>query len=103
MHTIKFVLTAALAFSANMANADHHEGCQNMNKADFSMKGMDTNNDGAISSAEYLTASPGETAENFKHVDANSDGKLDAKEQKNVEEVLKSIHDMPAKAPTATM
>lgn len=86
-----------------MANADHHEGCQHMNKADFSIKGMDTNKDGAISSNEYLAASPGETAENFKHIDANNDGKLDTKEQKDVEEVLKNIHNMPAKATTTTM
>lgn len=61
------------------------------------MKSIDANKDGMISKDEHAAANQAEINEKFKHVDANSDGKLDAKEQKDVEDVLKAIHSPAAK------
>lgn len=105
MNTSKVLLAATILLCTNVANANHHEGaqegCPYMKNMDFSMKAMDINKDGTISLSEYSTAKQAEINDGFKHIDANNDGKLDAKEQKDVEEVLKSIHQMPEKTPTS--
>jgi hypothetical protein len=104
MHKTLFI--AAILFTCNIALANHdgaHEGCTDMKNMDFSMKSLDTNKDGDISHDEYVAANKVDADKNFKHIDANSDGKLDAKEQKDVEEVLKAIHSPKAKAPVVTM
>ena len=98
----KYLVLVLLALSANIAMADHHEGCKNMDKADFSMKGLDTDKDGNISKDEYVAAGQADAEKNFKHIDANGDGKLDAAEQKDVEEVLKNMHSTH-KSPTTSL
>ena len=103
MKLLNTLLLLTLALTANIASADHGEGCKNMQKMDFSMKGMDTNKDGTISSAEYMAANQDQTTDNFKHMDANNDGKLDTKEQKDIEEVMKEMHNPKAKTPVSTM
>lgn len=107
MNTSKVLLAATILLCANVASANHHEGaqegCPYMNNMDFSMKVMDTNKDGTISLSEYSTAKQAEINDSFKHLDANNDGKLDAKEQKDVEEVLKAIHNPKSKASMSTM
>jgi hypothetical protein len=101
------LVTSALLLSFNIANANHHEGghegCNNMKSTEINMKGMDTTKDGAISSAEYLAITKEKTADNFKHMDANNDGKLDTMEQKDIEAVLNEMRSKPAKAPVSTM
>lgn len=103
----KTLIAACFLLCANLAQANHHEGahegCKDMKNMDFSMKDIDTNKDGNISKEEYATAGQGDVDKNFKHMDANSDGKLDAKEQKDVEDVLKAMHSQKAKAPVSTM
>jgi Ca2+-binding EF-hand superfamily protein len=100
MTKILFLFAAVSMLASNIAAANHHEGCKNMKNMDFSMKSMDADKDGLISKDEYATANQTETNEKFKHIDANNDGKLDAKEQKDVEDVLKAIHSPAAKKPT---
>lgn len=107
MNTSKVLLAATILLCANVASANHHEGaqegCPYMKNMDFSMKVMDINKDGTISLSEYSTAKQAEINDSFKHLDANNDGKLDAKEQKDVEEVLKAIHNPKSKASMSTM
>ena len=103
MQLYKALLASVLVVSTNFAFANHHEGCKDMKNMDFSMKDVDTNKDGNISRDEYAAEGQGDIDKNFKHMDANSDGKLDAKEQKDVEEVLKAMHSQKAKAPVSTM
>lgn len=86
-----------------MAAADHHEGCKDMKNMDFSMKSLDADKDGMISKDEYAAVNQAGFNEKFKHIDANNDGKLNAKEQNDVEEVLKAIHSPAAKKPTNTI
>lgn len=99
MNTSKMLMAAAILLCANVASANHHEGahegCTQMKNMDFNMKAMDTDKDGTISLSEYAAAKQAEINDSFKHLDANNDGKLDAKEQKDVEDVLKSVHRMP--------
>ena len=106
-NNIKTLIAACFLLCANLAQANHHEGahegCKDMKNMDFSMKDMDTNKDGYISKEEYSAAELGDADKNFKHIDANGDGKLDAKEQKDVEDVLKAMHSQKAKAPVSTM
>ena len=99
MTNISVLLAATLICASSMAVADHHEGCKDMKNMDFSMKSMDSDKDGMISKDEYAAANQSEINENFKHIDANNDGKLDAKEQKDVEDVLKEIHSPATKKP----
>lgn len=107
MNITKTLVAASFLLCANFALANHHEGghegCKDMKNMDFSMKGIDTNKDGSISRDEYAAAGQGDVDKNFKHMDANNDGKLDAKEQKDVEEVLKAMHSTKSKAPVSTM
>ena len=107
MNTTKILVTTAFLLCANFAQANHHEGehegCKDMEKMDFSMKDLDTNKDGKISKNEYTAAGSPDAEKNFKHIDANSDGILDNKEQKDVEEVLKLMHGIKIKAPAATI
>lgn len=103
MFKASVLLATILIFTSNMAAADHHEGCKNMKNMDFSMKSMDADKDGMISKDEYAAANQAGADEKFKHIDANNDGKLDAKEQKDVEEVLKAIHSPSAKKPVSTI
>ena len=107
MNMTKILIAASFLLSANFAQANHHEGghegCKDMKNMDFSMKDVDTNKDGVISKEEYTAAGQGDADKNFKHMDANSDGKLDAKEQKDVENVLKAMHSTKAKTPASTM
>jgi Ca2+-binding EF-hand superfamily protein len=106
MNTSKALLAAAILLCANVASANHHEGahegCPHINNIDFSMKAMDTDKDGTISLSEYAATKQTEINDSFKHLDANNDGKLDAKEQQDVEDVLKSIHSKP-ETPASTM
>lgn len=103
MTITSFLLASILVFASNMAAADHHEGCKDMKNMDFSMKRIDVDKDGIISKDEYAAANQAGINEKFKHIDANSDGKLDAKEQKDVEDVLKAIHSSAAKKPNNTI
>ena len=94
-----------ISLNCSVAYANHdgaHEGCKDMKNMDFSMKDLDTNKDGDISREEYAASGQGDIDKNFKHMDANNDGKLDAKEQKDVENVLKAMHSPSAKTKTKT-
>ncbi len=92
---------------AQLAFANHHEGgdaenghkCEDMAHGDFSISGLDANKDGVITKKEYVAGGKANTEKLFKHLDANSDGKLDAAEQKEIEAVYKDMHEkaMPKK------
>ena len=102
----KLLIAATLLLCTNLALANHHEageGCKNMEKMDFSMKNMDADKDGIIIKEEYVKSAQGDVEKDFKHIDANNDGKLDANEQKDVEEVLKAMHGVKTKTPVSTM
>jgi hypothetical protein len=102
----KLLIAATLLLCTNLALANHHEageGCKNMEKMDFSMKNMDADKDGIITKEEYVKSAQGDVEKDFKHIDANNDGKLDANEQKDVEEVLKAMHGVKTKTPVSTM
>lgn len=107
MNISKTLVAASFLLCANFAQANHHEGghegCKDMKNMDFSIKDIDTNKDGDISKDEYAAAGQGDLEKNFKHMDANRDGKLDAKEQKDIESVLKAMHNTKTKVPPATM
>jgi EF hand len=102
----KLLIAVTLLLCTNLAQANHHEGgegCKNMQKMDFSMKSMDTDKDGIVSKDEYAKSAQGDVDKDFKHIDANSDGKLDAAEQKDVEDVLKAMHGVKTQTPVSTM
>ncbi len=96
MNLTKLIIAVAFLLCSTFALANHHEGahegCTDMKKMDFSMKDLDTNKDGNISKEEYAAVRQGDVEKTFKHIDANGDGVLDAKEQKDVEEVLEGMH-----------
>ena len=89
-----------LVSGSHMAYANHHEAgadahgekCEGMAQGDFSISGLDTNKDGVITKQEYLASGAKNAEKTFKHLDANSDGKLDLQEQKEIEAVYKAIH-----------
>ena len=95
---------------SQMAYANHHESgedkhgekCAGMAHGNFSISGLDANKDGAITKEEYLAGDKNNTEKTFKHIDANTDGKLDTAEQKDIEAVYKDIHEKH-KAKTTTM
>lgn len=101
------VMTLSVFGTSQFANANHHEAgepahghnCEGMTHGDFSISGLDTNKDGVITKEEYAAGDARNTEKLFKHMDANSDGKLDAAEQKEIEAVYKDIHQkaMPKK------
>ena len=107
MNLTKTLIATSFLLCANFALANHHEGahedCKNMKKMDFSMKELDTNKDGNISTEKYAVAGHGDIDKNFKHMDANNDGKLEAKEKKDIESVLKAMHSQKSKSPVNTM
>lgn len=103
MTKVSVLLAMIMVFTSNMATANHHEGCNDMKNTDFSMKSMDVDKDGMISKDEYAVANQDGINEKFTHIDANNDGKLDAKEQKDVEDVLKAIHGSAVKKPANTL
>ena len=80
-------------YAENNATADitHGQNCEGMEQDNFSISGLDLNKDGVITKEEYL-ADIKNTAKTFNHIDANSDGKLDLEEQKEIESVYKAIH-----------
>ena len=59
------------------------------------IKKSDINKDGIVSLDEYLATEKINATKMFQHIDANSDGKLDAAEQKDVDEVMKNIYSAP--------
>lgn len=75
------------------ADAAHGDKCQDMSHASFGIGHYDSDKDGSISLQEYLAADAVNTEKTYKHLDANSDGKLDAQEQQEIEAVYKAIHD----------
>lgn len=80
-------------------DAKHGHNCEGMAHGDFSISGLDANKDGVITKEEYMAGDARNTEKLFKHMDANSDGKLDLNEQKEIEAVYKDIHEkaMPKK------
>jgi hypothetical protein len=104
-------LSAVVMMSAvNLAYANHHgehgghDGakCEGMGNADFSISGLDTDKNKLITLQEYLAGDQTNTEKTFKHMDANSDGVLDAEEQLEIEAVYKAIH-LKHKSKTTTM
>ncbi len=89
-----------LISGSHLAYANHHEAgeathgekCEGMTHGNFSISGLDANKDGVITQQEYLAGDTRNTEKMFKHMDANSDGKLDLDEQAQIEAVYKDIH-----------
>lgn len=92
------------AFANHHGEDGSHHGakCDGMEKADFSISGLDTDKNNLISIQEYLAGDNTHTEKTFKHMDANSDGVLDTAEQSEIEAVYKTIHGQQ-KAKTTTM
>ncbi len=99
-----FVVASQFAYANHHESGDakHGDKCEGMTQGDFGISGLDANKDGAITKEEYLSGDKNNTEKTFKHIDANSDGKLDAPEQKEIEAVYKEIH-QKYKAKTTTM
>jgi hypothetical protein len=84
----------------HLAYANQHEEgksmdsgkCEGMSHGSFSISGLDLNKDSIISKSEYLEGYKSNSEKIFKHIDANSDGKLDQSEQTDIEAVYKAIH-----------
>ena len=75
------------------ADPAHGAKCEGMSNPGFGIGHFDSDKDGNISLQEYLAGDAANTEKTFKHIDANSDGKLDAQEQREIEAVYKNIHD----------
>lgn len=98
--TSSVVFFSLISLSA-LSYANHHESgdaghgakCEDMSKANFGIGHFDTDKDGNITLQEYLAGDASNTAHTYKHLDANSDGKLDMQEQREIEAVYKTIHD----------
>ena len=91
MNTIKLLLALALttSISAVAQHSSSHESCKEMDVKSISQQ--DTNKDGAVSLDEYTAAEKLNAIAMFKHIDANGDGKLDAAEQKEIDEVMNNM------------
>lgn len=72
--------------------ATSHDKCEGMSDTGYSISGLDANQDGDITQAEYLAGDASNSAKIFSHIDANKDGKLDAAEQTEIEAVYKALH-----------
>jgi hypothetical protein len=101
MKKIMVLLAASLSLSVSLSVlANHHEEgqatggekCEGMSHGNFSISGLDANKDDVITLNEYLAGDQSNTEKVFKHIDANSDGKLDKAEQTDIEAVYKMIH-----------
>ena len=91
MKKVYFLLVVLLA-SASF-NSAAQDGSKETNPV--SIKKSDLNKDGIVSLDEYLATEKINATKMFQHIDANSDGKLDAAEQKDVDEVMKSMYSAP--------
>ena len=100
MNIYQLVLSAALLSSVASVQAHdgaEHDSCKGMG-AHASIKQSDSNKDGVVSLDEYLAAKKTNATKMFNHIDANNDGKLDAAEQKDIDDVMHSMHGAPAAA-----
>ena len=92
MKNVKIVLVTLLSIaslSALAMEAGKEAGVTGIKKSD-------ANKDGMVSLDEYLANEKINATKMFQHIDANSDGKLDAAEQKDVDAVMKSMYGAPA-------
>jgi len=95
-----FVLIAFGICLSQAANANHHNEsrsmdaakCEGMSNSNFSISSLDVNKDGIISKSEYLDGNKSNNEKTFKHIDANSDGKLYQAEQTEIDSVYKAFH-----------
>ncbi|HEY9278407.1 MAG TPA: hypothetical protein VIO87_09410 [Methylotenera sp.] len=85
--------TLSYANQLEVDDAGHSAKCNDMSHASFGIGHFDGDKDGNISLVEYLSGDSANTEKTYKHLDANSDGKLDLEEQREIEAVYKSIHD----------
>ena len=91
MKKVNFLLVVLLAgFSFNTV-AEY--GTKDV--APTGIKKSDLNKDGIVSLDEYLATEKINATKMFQHIDANGDGKLDAAEQKDIDEVMKSMYSTP--------
>jgi hypothetical protein len=88
-----FLSTSIYANHHESGGAGHGANCHDMSKASFSIGHFDSDKDGNISLQEYLSGDASNNEKTYKHLDANSDGMLDAQEQREIEAVYKIIHD----------
>ncbi len=84
------VLLAFLATNFTVAQANEAESCHGM-ATGTSVTQSDTNKDNVVSLDEYLTTEKNNATNMFKHIDANGDGKLDAAEQKVIDQIMQGI------------
>ncbi|HEY0563920.1 MAG TPA: hypothetical protein VGD04_11365 [Methylophilus sp.] len=92
MVTFCIGLSPAAFANHHEAQAMDHDKCESMSQTSYSISGLDTNQDGHITQAEYLAGDASNNAKIFSHIDANKDGKLDSAEQTEIEAVYKSLH-----------
>ena len=83
------LLFSAAIFSANIANADHHEGAGHGDKEQYKSS-ADANKDGKLSYDEYKLHNENRYKKKFDHMDANKDGTLDEAELKTIHETASS-------------
>ena len=85
MNLTKTLIATSFLLCANFALANHHEGahedCKNMKKMDFSMKELDTNKDGNISTEKYAVAGHGDIDKNFPSPLASKIGRASCRER----------------------
>ena len=87
---VLFALLAAASFSLQAQDSK--------DASPVGIKKSDVNKDGVVSLEEYLAGEKVNATKMFQHIDANGDGKLDAAEQKDVDEVMKSMYSAPMPA-----
>ena len=98
MNKYQLVLSVSLLSSVAIVQAHdgtEHDACSDMSVSS-SIKQYDINKDGVVTLDEYLATAKINATKMFKHIDANGDGKLDAAEQKDIDDVMRIMHGAPA-------
>ena len=93
IHQVVLLAVLSTSFVAAQANdSNSNDSCKDMGM-NTSITQSDANKDNVVTLEEYLATEKNNAMSMFKHIDANGDGKLDAAEQKVIDEIMQKMSD----------